>query len=947
MCTRYHGPDRAADREPLTVTGTVIEQILGAYMFVAEHVRAGEAPTAGQAQTTDLYHFPMVAVRETIANALAHRDYTAANRCVHVRLFPERLEVTSPGEWLGRSLKDGVEYSLSALESHSIKRNFRLAHVLSWIRLVEGEGSGIPSALKDCRSVRAPEPTVVQNQGFVTVTLRRRESDPQTGPARLPIPIQLPPNISDYVGRDYALAMLDALLPDASKETAGPRIQLISGLAGVGKTATAVHWAHRVRDRFPDGILFANLGGARSGSPAEPTETMRRFLHAFGVRPDDVPGDLDTMTSLYRSLLHDRRVLILLDDAVSIDQVRPLIPAGPGCAALVTSRGPLDELVVRDGAQVLPLGTLSMEEAKEFLARRLGRDRVAADPEAAATLVRFCAGLPLAMAVVAARATRHPRRPLGELAGELVDATDRLDVLSLSDGALSLRTVFNQSYGELSTRAAAVFRLLGVHPSPNIGLGAAIALTGLNLREARDSLDELVTAGMLDEPVPLRYRSHDLLHDYAAELAAQTESQEVTQEAIRRVVDYYLQAGTEAARLLNPRREPIVTAPPAVDVLVDTIEDYDQAMGWFSVEVSGLASIIECASQAGLERHAWQLAWVLAPFLDVRGHWTLMLDCQRTALALAEQFDDLAAQAASHRLLSRAYSRIDHDREAIDHLARAHDLYRDLDDLNGQANTAYDLAEIHHLRRQYPEAVGHARRAVGLYERIGDTSGVRDALQLVGQITYERVGHEGAPRDASPSDSHTSLPTVHRTIVIADVVGFSSRRRTSHDRSLLRTETYRALHDAFVKAGIPWDSCYIEDRGDGVLILAPPEVPKSFFVERLPETLSRELIKHNQVHPSAQEIRLRVALHAGEVHADQHGVAGSSLNHAFRILEASELKEAVATSPPAPLGLITSDWFYREVVQPSEAVDSESFRRVDVHVKETRSQAWIRVLHEP
>lgn len=937
-CTQYHGPDRAAARDTATFTGTVPDQIIEARQFVAARVRAGEAPSAEQAQAAVIYDYPMVAVREIIANALVHRDYTVTDKCVHVRLFPERLEVSSPGDWLGGDLTDGVEHNLADLAGQSIKRNFRLAHILSWIRLVEGEGSGIPAALHDCRAANSPEPTVMQAQGFVTVTLRRGR--PPVGPVQAGqwqavVPMGIPADTGYYVGREAELAELDAILPPAEGGgVSRPRIAVITGMAGVGKSALAVHWAHRVRDRFPDGMLYVNLRGVDTErSPVTPAEAVRSLLAGLGIPPERIPPDVDGLVAFFRSLVHDRRILLLLDDANNPDQVRPLLPGGPASTVLITSRNRLTPLVALDGAGIVQLEPLGVAEAREYLIRRLGHDRVEAESHAADILIERCARLPLALAIVAAQAAAIPDYQLSELAAELSSDQSLLDALSIDDDAdASMRSVLATSYRALRSPAAQVFRLLGVHPGPDIGAAAAVALSGFAPAGTRRALAELVRHNLLDEFLPGRYRLHSLLRAYAVERGTQEETDAGRSEAMDRVADYYLRTGITAALQLNPHRESIAVESSRPDVTPTVIDGYERAMGWFTAEEACLLAMLDHAVRLGHDLRAWRLAWVLAPFLDLQGNLQALVASQKIALAAAERLGDAAGAAAAHRYLARAYNRLDRDDEAETHLQHALAIYRRLDDRDGQANTLYDLAEIRGLQHRNRQAMTDAQAALELYEAVGNASGARDAAELISGLSAqeapERTGH----------DKRTGAG--HRTIIVTDVAGFGDRRRTNRDQSAVRNALYRVLHEAFAQSGIRWNDCYREDRGDGAMILAPPDIPTERFVDQLPMVLAAELRRHNRTHPATTEIRLRMAVHIGEVHFDAHGVVGSSINMAFRLLDSSPLKAALAKSRD-PLALITSDWVYDEVVRHSSAVGRAQFRRVAVRVKESPTTAWI------
>jgi hypothetical protein len=317
-------------------------------------------------------------------------------------------------------------------------------------------------------------------------------------------------------------------------------ISAVSGTAGVGKTALAVYWAHQVADRFPDGQLYVNLRGFDpSGSVMHPAEAVRRFLDALNVPPERIPVDLDAQAVLYRSQLAGKRMLVVLDNARDTAQVRPLLPGAPGCLVLVTSRNQLTSLIAGDGARPISLDLLTDEEARQLLARVLGVDRVAAEPAAVAEIITRCARLPLALALVAARAAVGPHGELQLLAEELRDTQQRWQLLTGDEPTTNVQAVFSWSYQALTPHAARLFRLLGLHPGPDIAAAAAASLAGLPPSTVRPMLAELVRASLLAEHSPGRYAFHDLLRAYATDLAQRTDSDRQRHAATARILNHY------------------------------------------------------------------------------------------------------------------------------------------------------------------------------------------------------------------------------------------------------------------------------------------------------------------------------------------------------------------------------------------------------------------------
>ncbi|HEY8473311.1 MAG TPA: BTAD domain-containing putative transcriptional regulator, partial [Natronosporangium sp.] len=436
----------------------------------------------------------------------------------------------------------------------------------------------------------------------------------------VPVPRQLPADVPGFTGRAEALKALDELLGRRSEITGPVVISAIAGAAGIGKTALAVHWGHRVADRFPDGQLYVNLRGFDpGGSPVDPATAVRAFLDALGVPPERLPASLDAQVSLYRSLLAERRMLVVLDNARDADQVRPLLPGAPGCLVLVTSRRRLSGLVATDGAVPLPLDVLPEDEARQLLAARLGPERLAAEPAAVAELIAGCAGLPLALAIVAARAATRLGFPLAAVAEEVRAAGAGLEPFTGPDQLADLRAVFSWSYDALEPAAARLFRLLGLHPGPDLAVPAAASLLGVPLPQARRLLAALTEANLVVEHVPGRFTLHDLLRAYATELTETVDSESDRQAAWRRLLDHYLHTAYTASTRLDPHRPPLPTAPVAGPgaVLVD-LPTRDDAEAWLATEEPALVAAIGMAANTGFDPYTWQLANCLNVFFDRR-----------------------------------------------------------------------------------------------------------------------------------------------------------------------------------------------------------------------------------------------------------------------------------------------------------------------------------------
>ncbi|MEU5946734.1 BTAD domain-containing putative transcriptional regulator [Micromonospora sp. NPDC047465] len=372
--------------------------------------------------------------------------------------------------------------------------------------------------------------------------------------AAAPVPRQVPRGVTDFTGRAETLARLDALLTGSgSVPPAEVVIAAVIGTAGVGKTALALHWAHRVADHFPDGQLYVNLRGFDpSGRVMDTGEALRGFLHALGVPPQHIPPTLEAQTGMYRSLLAGKRILVLLDNARDADQVRPLLPGTPGNLALVTSRSQLAGLVAAEAAHPITVGLLPHAAARQMLAARLGADRVAAEPEATEAIITRCARLPLALAIVAARAATYPAFSLAALAETLRDPAGRLDALTADGTAMNMRASFSWSYRSLTPDGARLFRLLGLHPGPDTSTPAAAGLAALPVRRARVILAELTCAHLVVEHRPGRYALHDLLRAYAGELARDTDPEAEHETATLRALGHHRHSAYAAARPMLP-----------------------------------------------------------------------------------------------------------------------------------------------------------------------------------------------------------------------------------------------------------------------------------------------------------------------------------------------------------------------------------------------------------
>jgi len=560
-----------------------------------------------------------------------------------------------------------------------------------------------------------------------------------------PVPAQLPRDVYGFAGRGEELQRLHDLLAADGDRSPTVVISALSGTAGVGKTALAVHFAHRVSAQFPDGQLYVNLHGfSPTGTPRAADSAIRMFLEALGVPPQNIPTSPDAQAARYRSELAGKRMLVLLDNARDAEQVRPLLPGALTCLVLVTSRNQLTGLTAAEGARPLVVDLLTIDEARQLLAGRLGEPRVAAEPHATAEIIACCARLPLALSIVAARAATLPRFPLATFAAELRDARDRLDVLSGDDPTTDVRAVLSWSYDALGEPAARLFRLLGLHPGPDVATPAAASLAAVALPHARRLLGELAGANLIVEHTPGRYTFHDLLRAYAADLAHHLDADE-RHAATYRLLDHYLHTSQAAALLLNPIRGPIAPlAPPRTGVSPEQLADQQQALAWLTAERRVLLAAVEHAAATGFDTHTWQLTWTLWTFHNRRGHWHDLAVAGHAALTAAGRLADPSALTLAHRTLADAYTMLGRADDAQTHLGYALDLYRQAGDQIGQAHVHLCLAYQREREGRRVEALDHARQTLDLYRATGHRAGLADALNAVGWYQALLGDHERA-----------------------------------------------------------------------------------------------------------------------------------------------------------------------------------------------------------
>jgi tetratricopeptide (TPR) repeat protein/transcriptional regulator with XRE-family HTH domain len=555
-----------------------------------------------------------------------------------------------------------------------------------------------------------------------------------------PVPRQLPTAVAHFSGRarelavlDDQIAELDGSCPAAGDDSASHNsaslnsashdngragtvvISAIGGTAGVGKTALALHWAHRVAPRFPDGQLYANLRGFdMSSSPADPADVLRGFLDALGVHPAQLPPDLEGLAALYRGRVADNRLLVVLDNASDVSQVRPLLPASPRSLVVVTSRRELTALAASEGARLLSLDVLTGPEAEELLTARLGPDRAAREPHAVRDLALLCARLPLALSVVVARAAAQPRLPVSALTAELAELAGRLDALDAGDPTANVRTVISLSYQHLSDGAARMFRLLGLHPGPDITAPAAASLAAATLGQARQALRELARASLISEHVPGRYAFHDLLRSYAVERAEDQIPYSERNVVMLRTLDHYLQSAHAARVLLYPGHDTIRLDPPLPGVRPESFGAKQTALEWLDAEYQVLLKAIDGSVRNNLDDYAWKFPVVLWTYYHVCGHWHDGVATQRVAVEAARRRGERNGFARAMRGLGGALTQLGEYAEAQEWLRRAREMFEETGDLVGLARTALMMSQSCDYQGLYRESLHATDDALAL-----------------------------------------------------------------------------------------------------------------------------------------------------------------------------------------------------------------------------------------
>jgi DNA-binding SARP family transcriptional activator/tetratricopeptide (TPR) repeat protein len=585
-------------------------------------------------------------------------------------------------------------------------------------RLVEEDGADPAQELRDLEVAILREDPALQVTAATYATATPR---------------QLPLCAGGFTGRGREIAALDAMLADDA-DRPPVVVTAIAGTAGVGKSALTVYWAHRVSGRFPDGQLFVNLRGYASGPPMPPVEALGGFLRALGVSSEHVPADVDEASAMYRSLLAGQQVLVVLDNAASAGQVRPLLPGSAGCAVVVTSRNQLRGLVAADGARRITLDVLSDAEATGLLQRLLGANRVAAEPDAASELARACGHLPLALRLAAANLLDRPAHTIAGYLAEL-QVRGRLNALAVpGDPEGSVRAAFDLSYTALEPESQRMFRLLGLVAGPDIAPAVAAALAGIQVEDARARLERLADAHLIDEPAPARFAFHDLLRAYATERAYEEPADAET--ALARLHDHYLASclAVADAAYSHLQRVPLSAdeSPPT-----RSFPDAATAISWADAELVNLVAAVRASADRGPRRPAWLIADALRGYFWLRRCMAEWFAVAEAGLSAALADDDATGTAAAHLSLATAYRCVPRTADARDHCAKAGEFARRAGWASGEAAALATLGILYCEQGQLDQAVQQHREAAAIFRRNNITSGEAVSWNTLGDVYHD------------------------------------------------------------------------------------------------------------------------------------------------------------------------------------------------------------------
>jgi tetratricopeptide (TPR) repeat protein len=652
---------------------------------------------------------------------------------------------------LGRHA-EAARQLVELVRAHPLRERFSAQLMLALYRS-ERQAEAL-AAFADARRVLASELGIEPGPQLRQLHARILAADPgldfATGDAatltaapqekRRPAPAQLPADVAAFTGRTDELAELDRMAAQSSDMV----ISVVSGTAGVGKTALAVRWARQAASTFPDGQLYVNLRGYDPGQPVPPGDALAGFLRALGMAGPDIPPGEDERAAAYRSLLDGRRLLVVLDNAASVEQVRPLLPGCPSCLVVVTSRDSLVGLVARHGARRLDLDILPLPDAVGLLRTLIG-DRVDAEPRAAAALARQCARLPLALRVAAELAAASPGSLLEELAGELAGEQRRLDLLDAGgDGRTAVRGVFSWSYRHLSADAARAFRLAGLHPGPDFDAYAVAALTGVTATGARDVLALLARAHLVQPAGAGRYGMHDLLRAYASSLAVAHDGDAVQDAALAGLYDYYLRTASGAMDVLVPGEKHFRPRVPPVGTPAPRVDSAAEARAWLDAERATIVAVAVHAARQGAPWYTTRFAATLYRYLETGGHHADAVLIHGHAREAARLVGDRAAEATALTNLGIISWRQGRYQQAVSYHRQAMAASVEIGDPAGKATALGNLGIVYERQGRYDEAAGCHRQGLALCRETGDRSGEARGLGNLGSVAARQGRYEEA-----------------------------------------------------------------------------------------------------------------------------------------------------------------------------------------------------------
>ncbi|GAA1303966.1 tetratricopeptide repeat protein [Saccharothrix xinjiangensis] len=630
---------------------------------------------------------------------------------------------------------EAAEHLPRLLAEHPAREGLVELHVLALYRC--GRHAEALAALHRARRRVAEELGVEPGPRLLALHSAVVRRDPAlSGPRAVAAgPAQLPARAGYFTGRDDELAELDRVLDEPGDDQP---VVVVSGAAGMGKTALAVEWAHRVAHRFPDGQVFLDLRGHDARRAVTAADALAHLLRSLGLPEDRVPGETAERAALYRSLLRGKRCLVVADDAGPVDQVLPLVPGAGGSRLLVTSRRSPAALAARCAVRPLLLDVLEHRSSVALLTRVLGARRVERERGPTARLARLCGGMPLALRIAAARLTGEPAAPIAGLAAELAGA-DRLGALALDGDSRTVRTVLTSAYLPLELTQTRMFRLLGLAPGTTFTASLGAALCGVPLDTGRAAAQELRAAHLITAVGTDHYRFHDLIREFARQRAREDETPATTAEVGHRLVDWYLLVADRANRLLDPRRDLVTPTPRHPAPQLPPLPDRQGALALLEAERPNLVPVARFARETGRLTAAWQFTYLLTSFYDATGHWPERVELCRQGAAAAGELGDPLAEAEMLRALGVAHYMTRRLREALDTHALALQAARAAGDLDGEGHVYNNLANTYAELRRFDEAVTAHRMAVARCRSAGNHLGLALSQRNLGN-TLVRTG---------------------------------------------------------------------------------------------------------------------------------------------------------------------------------------------------------------